>query len=316
MGFRSQLQTLLAHSFARTDAAIGVRESDGKIIACHDGGDEFELGGAAAGDNTLIVEDNSIRVNQEIFGSNVSSSFITQPPAGLGLGSRTFHYIVPTSAAGGTKNDIGCVSNMLAGAAAVSPTNVDLRTNSPRSSTTSTTQQLVGVNYTDPPFCRGNVDGVGGFFFSWRFAITAINANAVVAIGCNNSVIGAGANPSATANRVVIGADTADAGLSVITVNNAGAFTKSAVIINKEDLLIGDPNTDGPCVYEVQMWATANSSSIHVKMINHSTESVLFDADVTETLPLETTNLRPTCVFGNKTNVAATHEFIHFYGYY
>jgi hypothetical protein len=43
MSLTSRLKTLIAHSIAKTDAMIGVN-TDGRLVACHEDGDEFELG--------------------------------------------------------------------------------------------------------------------------------------------------------------------------------------------------------------------------------------------------------------------------------
>lgn len=230
---------------------------------------------------------------------------------------KTWRYIAPDN--DGSPVLVGITANQLSGAAYVSPTNVDLRTGSPRINTQSNTANvLVGNNYTDPPCSRGSVAGVGGFFVCFRFAIVVLGADAVVAIGLNNTVIGGGANPSASANRIVLGADTADANLSWISVDNAVAATKSAAVISKANVLIGDPNTNGPCVFEVRMWAIPNDNKVTCQLINRSTGLVVDQRDITATLPLNTTNLRPTCVASSKTNgaPATSFDFIHWFAYY
>jgi len=278
----------------------------------------FDVGANA--DGSIVVNADDIQVSAALQ-AGAATHTIARIPSVLvptAVFSRSFRYIVPTSAAG-TQSMIGVVSNALAGANTPALTNTDLRTSSSRINTTSNTANvLVGQNFTDPGVCRGAVAGVGGFFICYRFAIITLNADAVVSIGLNNAVIAGGANPSGTANRIVLGADTGDANLTWISVDNGGTATKSASVISKANVIIGDPNTAGPSVFEVRMYALPNDTKITCQLINRSTESIINTSDISATLPLNTTTLRPTCVMSSKTNGApATQcDFIHFFAYY
>jgi len=64
------------------------------------------------------------------------------------------------------------------------------------------------------------------------------------------------------------------------------------------------------------MYALPNAASIHCTLINRSLGTVPFDGDISSTLPLNTTNLRATCVLSTKTALNCQHDFIHFFGYW
>ena len=236
------------------------------------------------------------------------------------IGRKSFRYIVGTSAAGGIQTQVGIVSNGLSGLNTPANTNVDFRTGTPRvNTTTNNANTLVGQNFTDPPMWRGDAANMGGFFIRHRFAITALLADGTVAIGINNAVIAGGADPSATLGRMVLGADTADASLSWISCSTPnGTFTKSAAIISKANILIGDPRTGGPCVYEVSLWALPNDNKITCRLYNRSTQALVDQRDISLTLPVNTTNLRPTCVWCSKTAgaPAAAGDYVDFLGYW
>lgn len=238
------------------------------------------------------------------------------------ISDKSFRYVVPTGASG-LVSQVGTVVFPQSTASTPSPTNTDLRTSSLRINTTSNiVNTLVGMHY-DPvmPFCRGAAPGVGGFFLGFRFAITALQADGIVCVGMNNTVIAGGANPSGSANRVVFGADAGDANITLITVDNTATATKTALQtpITKASMLTGDPNTNGPCVFEALFWALPNAASIHAKLVNKSTGVILHDADISATLPLNTTNLRPTCLASSDLTAgtpAVAHDFIHSWFYY
>jgi len=282
-------------------------------------GATFDVGQNA--DGSIIVNADDIQLAAALQ-AGAATHTISRLPAALvasAVFSRSFRYIVGTSGAGGTQSQVGIVSNGLSGLNTPALTNTDLRTSSNRVNTTNNSANvLVGQNFTDPGFCRGAVAGVGGWFICHRFSIITLNADAVVAIGLNNAVIAGGANPSASGNRVVLGADTADTDLTWISTDNVGGSSKSAAVISKANVIIGDPNTGGPSVFEVRMWALPNDTKVTCQLINRSTDSIISTADISATLPLNTTNLRPTCVMSSKTNGApATQaDYFHFFGYW
>ncbi|HYV99698.1 MAG TPA: hypothetical protein VE967_19720 [Gemmatimonadaceae bacterium] len=276
----------------------------------------FDVGQNA--DGSVVVNADDVQVSAALQAGASTASFARIPQALVGTAvlSRSFRYVIPRSN-GGLQDSLGLTTNALTGVTTVSPTNTDLRTSSPRNNTTTSTANiLVGQNFTDPGMCRGAVAGVGGFFVCFRFAVAVIQTDSIISIGINNAVIAGGANPSASGNRVVYGADTGDANITVISTDNVGGSTKSAAIITKASLVTGDPNTAGPCVFEVQMWALPNDTKIHTTLINRSTNTVVHDADISATLPLNTTNLRPTCVQSSKGATNNQMDFIHMYGYW
>jgi len=236
------------------------------------------------------------------------------------IGRKSFRYIVGTSAAGGVQHQIGTVSNGLSGLNTPANTNADFRTGTPRvNTTTNILNVLVGQNFTDPPCWRGDAAGLGGFFIRHRFAITTLAADGIVCVGLNNAVLTAGAEPSATAGRIVLGADSTDANLSWISCSTPnGTFTKSTTVISKANAIIGDPRTNGPCIFEVSMWALPNDSKITCRLVNRSTGLLVNQSDITLTLPVNTLNLRPTAVFCAKTSAtpAVAADYIDFLGYY
>lgn len=265
----------------------------------------------------LVSPNTNARIVTGVSPYIVPAVFDIPPEVLSSIYSKSFRYIIPEN--DGTPTLLGITANQLSGAAYVSPTNADVRTSMPRINTTSNAANtLVGNNFTDPPCCRGSLNAVGGFFISHKFAINVLNADAVVSIGLNNTVIGGGAEPSATGNRIVLGADTADANLTWISTDNVGGATKSAAVISKANVIIGDPITGGPCVYEVRMWALPNDNKITCQLINRTTGAVVNQSDITATLPLNTTNLRPTMVMSSKTAgaPATSCDFYHWFGYY
>lgn len=275
----------------------------------------------APADGSIVVGANDIAVSAALQAGAGTHTIARLPTALLTstVFSRSFRYIVGTSAAGGVQSQIGIVSNSLSGSNTPVLANTDLRTSSNRTNTTNNSANvLVGQNFTDPGVCRGAAVGVGGFFICFRFAIVVLNADAVVSIGLNNTAIAGGANPSATANRIVLGADTADANLTWISVDNAGTPTKSAAVISKANVIIGDPATGGPRVLEVRMWAIPNDTKITCQLVDRSNDTIIDTSDISATLPLNTTTLRPTCVMSSKTNgaPATSCDFMHFFAYY
>jgi len=270
----------------------------------------------AVGERSLVAG-NAVTITGATIGANVPDFAALPAAVATALKGRTFRYIAPTSAAGGTISNLAIVSNTLSGSNTPALTNADLRTASSRvNTTTSTANVLVGHNFTDPGMCRGAVAGVGGFFFCHRLAIVALTADAVVSIGTNNAVIGGGADPAATGNRIVLGASTGDTDLTIISTDNAATATKSAAVISKANAIIGDPTTGGPRVMEVRMYALPNDTKVHVQVLDISNGTTLFDGDITLTLPLNTTNLRPTAVLGPKSNANCQVDYIFFYGYW
>lgn len=230
---------------------------------------------------------------------------------------KPFRYVVTESDA--TPTLIGWAPNMLSGAAYVTPTNADLRTSLSRINTsTNAANNLIGINFgnTAPPCCRGNLSNVGGFFIRFVFSFVVMNANAQIMVGLNNAQVVAGAEPSAVGNKIGYAADSTDASLVLLTVDNTPTATKSAAIITKANLVIGDPTTGGPRVLDAQFWALPNAASIHTRLIDLSNNVILHEADITTTLPLATTNLRPACQFCNTTAVNAQHDLMHVAAYY
>jgi hypothetical protein len=247
----------------------------------------------------------------------VQGTFALPAAVQASLANRPFHYCAPDPAAG-SMQQIGEQSNGLTGAAWVAPTNADLLTSLSRIKTISTTNTLIGHNFTNPPFCRGAVAGVGGWFFRHRFAIVQIQATSAVCVGCNTTAIAANGQPSASNNRIAFGCDGGDANITLITTDNAGGNTKTALTtpITKASMVTGDPNTNGPCVFEVTMYALPNNQPVHCKLQNISTGAILHDADINVTMPLNTNNLRPTNVMWSPNTVASEHHMIDFVGYW
>ncbi len=282
-------------------------------------GGTFAVGQNADGSVVVNADDVQVSANLQ---AGAATHTIPRIPAVLvptAVFRRSFRYIATNPAVAGGQAQVGTQSNALTGANTPALTNTDLRTSSSRINTTSASANvLVGQNFTDPGMCRGAVAGVGGFFICHRFSVLTLNADAVVAIGINNAAIAGGADPAATANRMILGASTGDADLTWISVDGTPTATKSAAVISKANLIIGDPNTGGPSVWEVRMWALPNDSKITCQLINCSTDTIVNTSDISATLPVNTTNLRPTCVMSSKTAGApATQcDYMHFFGYF
>jgi hypothetical protein len=251
-----------------------------------------------------------------------ASGSIGQAPNSLSLSGRSLHYILPTSQAGvSTFHNVGWNCSAFGTPTTSAPVANDLRQASQRSQMNSiVANTAIGVEQDSAFFFRGNLPKVGGFFLSWRLAFPQMQADTIVFVGaCATARVG-GTEPSAVANAVAFAADSGDANLALLSVDGAGAFTKSAAIMPKANLATGDPNTTFARVLEFQLWCQPNAASVQARLYDWSNEAWVLGptpTDVTLTLPSATTALRMSCKGSTKSvGIMSTQAFIHAYGYY
>lgn len=241
--------------------------------------------------------------------------------APLALQERPFHYVVPIPTAN-TFTQVGMTINFQNSAALGALSGVDLRQSSFRSVTTrvSSANGNIGGPYSAgvAQIVLPGAPGAGGFFMVGRYAYTSIPADGILFFGVSPAVRGGGAAASNANNTICIGADTADANVSIITRDNVGTIVKTGAY-SKANLVINDPNTNGPCVLDFGLqvlpganvataWIYDASNGIYrlgptdVSIAGFSTVTALHISGAGSTVSSSAT--------------AFTQEFMHFYGYW
>lgn len=132
---------------------------------------------------------------------------------------------------------------------------------------------------------RGDTAGLGGWFYSCRWAISSSTANQQVAIGLWNAT-GATATttvPSTLTNCIFVGWDSADSNLQVMHNDGSGTCTKV-------DLGSDFPSNNTSAVYEFMMFAPPNGSSVFYRVVRLDTGDVA-EGEITTDLPASTTFL-------------------------
>lgn len=247
------------------------------------------------------------------------------PPGMSLISGRAWRYTVPDNGASGQKDDLGWTTTQNGTTTTPVPTTADLRQSMLRNQmTSSAANTLVGLSQ-DPgvgaSIFRGDATGIGGFFFLWRLSFPQVQADSIIRIGLTPSLAAGGAEPSALANTCVIGADSGDANVTIITVDNGGTANKSASIMTKASLATGDPRTNLSRVLDFAMYAPPNSGSIIATIFDVSNNAYILAptnalATITTRLPLNTVALRANAACSTKTAAALTQALIHAYGYY
>lgn len=132
---------------------------------------------------------------------------------------------------------------------------------------------------------RGDTAGLGGWFYSCRWAVSTTVANQQVAIGLWNAT-GATATttvPSTLTNCIFVGWDSADSNLQVMHNDGSGTCTKV-------DLGSDFPSNNTSAVYEFMMFAPPNGSSVFYRVVRLDTGDVA-EGEITTDLPTSTTFL-------------------------
>ena len=132
---------------------------------------------------------------------------------------------------------------------------------------------------------RGDTAGLGGWFYSCRWAISSSTANQQVAVGLwaatgatSTSVV-----PSALVNCIFAGWDSADTNLQIMHNDGSGTCTKI-------DLGANFPTNSTTAVYEFMMFAAPNGSSVYYRVVRLDTGDVT-EGEITTDLPTSTTFL-------------------------
>lgn len=138
---------------------------------------------------------------------------------------------------------------------------------------------------------RGDGAGLGGFFFTTRFAISSTTLNQQVAAGLFDvtTAIATTAVPSALLNCIFVGNDAADTNMQLMHNDGAGACTKI-------DLGASFPVNTPTAVYELILFARPNDTSKVSYRVVNLTNGAVVTGDIT-------------------TNLVATSTFLAFHAY-
>lgn len=132
---------------------------------------------------------------------------------------------------------------------------------------------------------RGDAAGLGGWFYSCRWAVSSSTANQQVAIGLW-SATGATATttvPSNLTNCIFVGWDAADTELQIM--HNDASLTCTKIPLGSDF-----PSNDTTVVYEFMMFAPPNGSSVFYRVVRLDTGDVA-EGEITTDLPASTTFL-------------------------
>ncbi len=132
---------------------------------------------------------------------------------------------------------------------------------------------------------RGDAAGLGGWFYSCRWAVSSSTANQQVAIGLWNAT-GATATttvPSNLTNCIFVGWDSADTELQIM--HNDASLTCTKIPLGSDF-----PSNDTTVVYEFMMFAPPNGSSVFYRVVRLDTGDVA-EGEITTDLPASTTFL-------------------------
>lgn len=132
---------------------------------------------------------------------------------------------------------------------------------------------------------RGDAPGLGGWFYSCRWAISSSTANQQVAIGlwAATGATSTSQVPSSLVSCIFVGWDSADTNLQVMY-NNASATC------TKINLGTNFPANSTTAVYEFMMFAPPNGSSVFYRVVRLDTGDVA-EGELTTDLPTSTTFL-------------------------
>lgn len=132
---------------------------------------------------------------------------------------------------------------------------------------------------------RGDATGLGGWFYSCRWAISSSTANQQVAIGLwaatgatSTSVV-----PSNLTDCIFVGWDSADSNLQIMHNDSSSTCTK----INLGSSFPANSTTS---VYEFMMFAAPNGSSVYYRVVRLNTGDVA-EGEITTNIPTSTTFL-------------------------
>ncbi|HQU83504.1 MAG TPA: hypothetical protein PKY59_10280 [Pyrinomonadaceae bacterium] len=159
-----------------------------------------------------------------------------------------------------------------------------------------------------PQCWRGDAAGLGGFFFTCRFAFSSVVATQRSFIGLYGSTaaIATTQNPSGITNIIGVGNDLTDTNLQMMVNDGTGTATKV-------DLGANFPFTDANAVYELVLFAAPNAATVKWRMINF-TNGAVAEGTFSSDLPASTTLLSWHAYLNNGgTAAAVVLEFIRMY---
>lgn len=142
-------------------------------------------------------------------------------------------------------------------------TSTNLHTSMRRTSVTSagTANAAAELRSAQSLVWRGNAAGLGGFFYTCRFAINSTTANQRLFVGLDDrtGATSTTQNPSNITNMVGVGWDSADSNLQIMGNDNSGVATKI-------DAGANFPANDTTAVYEFVMFASPNGTSVGYRL--------------------------------------------------
>jgi hypothetical protein len=132
---------------------------------------------------------------------------------------------------------------------------------------------------------RGDTAGLGGWFYSCRWAVSTTTANQQTAVGLWAATTATSTSqvPSSLTNCIFAGWDSADTNLQIMHNDASGTCTK----IN---LGASFPANNTTAVYEFMMFAAPNGSSVYYRVVRLDTGDSI-EGEITTNLPTSTTFL-------------------------
>ena len=132
---------------------------------------------------------------------------------------------------------------------------------------------------------RGDTAGLGGWFYSCRWAVSTTTANQQTAVGlwAATGATSTSQVPSALVSCIFAGWDSADTNLQIMHNDGSGTCTK----IN---LGASFPANNTTAVYEFMMFAAPNGSSVYYRVVRLDTGDSI-EGEITTNLPTSTTFL-------------------------
>ncbi len=164
---------------------------------------------------------------------------------------------------GATITTFGMPNQTVGTASTPTKTSTNLHTSMRRTSVTSagTANAAAELRSAQSLVWRGNAAGLGGFFYTCRFAINSTTANQRLFVGLDDRTAATSTtqNPSAITNMVGVGWDSADSNLQIMGNDATGTATKI-------DAGANFPANNTTAVYEFVMFAPPNGSSVGYRL--------------------------------------------------
>lgn len=155
-----------------------------------------------------------------------------------------------------------------------------------------------GTRHGLTQFWRGNAAGLGGFFYSTRFALDTVKAGMrwFVGMSASAAVIG-NVNPSTLTNIAGFGIDAGETTVRWITNDGVGP-------VSKTDLGASFPATTADVVYDARIFCAPNGSAIYYAL-ERLDSAALAEGSSSTVIPANTTLLSPAIWMNNGATVGA-----------